>query len=127
MKLSLLYTAAKWLIAIILIQTLRYKFTAHPDSVYIFSTLGAEPYGRIGAGVLELIASILLIIPSTAFWGALLSLGAMSGAILAHFTQLGIVVKGDGGSLFFLALFTFILSAIVAWVELKKMNFFKPN
>lgn len=100
-------------VAIILIQTLRFKFTAHPDSVYIFETVGLEPYGRIGIGALELIAGILLLIPKTVWAGALLTLGLIGGAIVMHLTQLGIEVRGDGGVLFFTAIITFLLSVII--------------
>lgn len=101
------------IVAIILIQTLRFKFTAHEDSVYIFETVGLEPIGRIGIGVLELIAGILLLIPKTVWAGSLLTLGLIGGAIMMHLTQLGIEVKNDGGVLFFTAVVTFILSAII--------------
>ena len=80
--------------AVILLQTLFFKFTGARESVYIFSTLGMEPWGRIGSGVAELIASILLLIPSTAAFGALMSLGVISGAIFFHlFTPLGVAVQ----------------------------------
>lgn len=102
-------------VAIILIQTLRFKFTAHSDSVYIFETLGLEPYGRIGIGVLELIAGILLLIPKTIWAGALLTMGLIGGAILMHLTKLGIEVKGDGGVLFYTAIITFLLSTIILY------------
>ncbi|HPJ54269.1 MAG TPA: DoxX family protein, partial [Flavobacteriales bacterium] len=72
--------------AIILGQTLWFKFTGAPESVYIFSTLGMEPVGRIGSGVAELLAAVLLIIPRTAWLGALLALGIMGGAIMGHLT-----------------------------------------
>jgi len=108
-------------IAVILIQTLRFKFTAHEDSIYIFETVGLEPYGRIGIGILELIASILLLIPRTVWAGALLSLGLIGGAIMMHLTQLGIVVKNDGGLLFITAIATFILSAIVLYMYRKEI------
>jgi len=102
-------------VAIILIQTLRFKFTAHPDSVYIFETVGLEPYGRIGIGTLELIAGILLLIPKTIWAGALLTMGLIGGAILMHLTKLGIEVKGDGGVLFYTAIITFLLSTIILY------------
>lgn len=89
--------------ALILLQTLWFKFTAAPESVYIFSQLGAEPMGRIGSGVAELIAAVLLLVPRTAWMGAALASGIMSGAIISHLTVLGIVVMGDGGTLFVLA------------------------
>lgn len=110
-------------IAIILLQTLRYKFLAHPDSVYIFSSLGLEPYGRIGIGVIELIASILLFPKRTTWLGALLSVSLMAGALFSHLTQLGIEVKNDGGTLFYMALLTWILSLTVLWEERKNIPF----
>lgn len=90
--------------AAILFQTLFFKFTAADESVYIFKTLGMEPWGRIGSGVAELVACVLLLIPRTAPLGALIALGVISGAILSHLLKLGIVVKDDGGLLFALAL-----------------------
>ncbi|MBD0403538.1 DoxX family protein [Flammeovirga sp. EKP202] len=104
-------------IAIILVQTLRFKFTAHPDSVYIFTTVGLEPFGRIGIGVLELIAAVLILIPRTSWIGALLTFGIIGGAVFMHLTILGIEINGDGGSLFYLAVLTEILSGIVLWTE----------
>ncbi|MFN7116589.1 MAG: DoxX family protein [Saprospiraceae bacterium] len=107
--------------AVILLQTLFFKFTAHPDSVYIFSELGVEPYGRIGLGVIELITAILLLIPRTVWIGAVIGLGIISGAIFAHLTQLGIVLeydgKNDGGGLFMLAVATFVLCAIILYLH----------
>lgn len=108
-------------IAIILLQTLRFKFTAHPDSVYIFESLGLEPYGRIGIGILELIAGILLFIPKTVAAGALLSLGLMTGAVLSHLTQLGIAVNNDKGVLFITAVVTLVLSAILLYMVRKEI------
>ncbi|WP_303318976.1 DoxX family protein [Flavivirga abyssicola] len=104
------------IVAIILIQTLRFKFTAHPDSVYIFNRVGLEPYGRIGIGILELIAGILLLIPKTIWAGATLTLGVIGGAIFMHLTQLGIEVNNDGGVLFITAIVTFVLSAVILYV-----------
>jgi uncharacterized membrane protein YphA (DoxX/SURF4 family) len=101
--------------AVILLQTLFFKFTGAPESVYIFETVGMEPWGRYGSGVVELIAAVMLIMPRTAGIGAVLALGTISGAIFFHLTKLGIEVKGDGGLLFYLALVVFVTSAIVAW------------
>ncbi|NQY29562.1 MAG: DoxX family protein [Flavobacteriaceae bacterium] len=103
------------LIALILIQTLRFKFAAHPDSVYIFSKVGLEPVGRIGIGVLELIAGVLLLVPKTVWVGAGLTMGIIGGAIMMHLTQLGIVVNGDSGVLFYTAVFVFVVSSIILW------------
>lgn len=107
-------------IAIILLQTLFFKFTGAEESKYIFSTLmGAEneAFGRIGSGVIELIAAILLLIPSTASIGAVLALGTITGAIFSHLTKLGIIVKDDGGLLFGLAVLVFILSAVTLFIH----------
>lgn len=112
-SLTLVSWACQLLAAGILVQTLFFKFTASEESVYIFSTLGMEPVGRIGSGIAELIASILLLIPMLAPVGALLAMGIMAGAIASHLTVLGIEVKGDGGLLFALAVIVFVCSAIV--------------
>jgi hypothetical protein len=99
--------------AAILLQTLFFKFTAAEESVYIFSAINAEPWGRIASGVVELVAAVLLLYPSTVTVGAVLSMGVMTGAIATHLTILGIEVKNDGGLLFGLALFVFTASALV--------------
>ena len=103
--------------AAILLQTLFFKFTGADESVYIFTTVGAEPWGRIGSGVLELIAAVLLLIPSTAALGALVAAGLMAGAIMSHLTILGIEVKGDGGLLFALAVTVLVASVGVAVIR----------
>jgi uncharacterized membrane protein YphA (DoxX/SURF4 family) len=99
--------------AIILLQTLYFKFTAHPDSVKLFTDLGMEPWGRIGTGIFELIASILILYPKTTGYGAVLGLGLMAGAIYFHLTKLGIVYEGDA-VLFIYAVTVFICCAILA-------------
>ncbi|QHI34778.1 hypothetical protein IMCC3317_01220 [Kordia antarctica] len=112
-------------IAIILIQTLRFKLSGAEDSVYIFEKVGLEPVGRIGIGIAELIAAILILIPRTAWLGAILTLGIIGGAIMMHLTVLGIEVpfKGelDGGTLFITAVVVFILSAITLWLQRKNI------
>jgi uncharacterized membrane protein YphA (DoxX/SURF4 family) len=112
--------------AIIMLQTLYFKFSAAPESVYIFTTLGLEPWGRIGIGSLELVASILIVIPKTTSLGALLAVGVMAGAILSHLTKLGIVVQNDGGQLFTLALAVFICSAILLVIYRKQLISYIP-
>jgi len=106
---------ASWMLQFIataiLAQTLFFKFTGAEESVYIFKTLGVEPWGRAAAGLSELVAVVLLLVPRTVILGALLSLGVISGAILAHLTKLGIEVRGDGGLLFGLALLVLLCSA----------------
>lgn len=108
---------ASFIAAAILLQTLFFKFTAHPDSVYIFSQLGLEPFGRVGLGVVELITAILLIMPRTTLYGNVLSVGVISGAIFSHLFILGVEVQNDGGSLFFLALAVFVASAFTLIVR----------
>ena len=107
--------------AIILLQTLFFKFTAAPESVYIFSKVGLEPWGRIGSGVAELIAAILILIPPTTWLGAGLALAVMAGAIFTHLTVLGIVVKDDGGLLFALAVVVAICSSVVLFIHRKAL------
>ena len=110
-------SAVSWtlqvLVAVILLQTLFFKFTGAEESVYIFTTVGAEPWGRLGSGVLELIAAAMLLTPALVAYGAILTVGLMSGAILSHLTILGIDVKGDGGLLFGLAVTCFIGRLVV--------------
>jgi hypothetical protein len=105
------------LAAAILLQTLYFKFTGAPESKFIFQTLGAEPWGRVGTGLAELVASLLLLWPRRAVFGALLAMGLMSGAIASHLTRLGIVVQNDGGLLFGLAVTVFSASAAVLWLR----------
>lgn len=116
--------AARVIVAIILLQTLFFKFTGAEESKYIFSTLMGAEYeaiGRIGSGVVELVAAILLLIPSKAWLGAFIALGTISGAIFSHLTMLGIEVQGDGGLLFGLAVTVFILSAVVVLIHRKEV------
>jgi hypothetical protein len=115
-KITIISWACRVIVAVILFQTLFFKFTGAEESRYIFSTLlgdGLEAYGRIGSGLIELVAVVLLLIPSTAWLGGVLALGTISGAIMSHLTMLGIEVKGDGGLLFGLAVTVFVLSLIV--------------
>ena len=103
--------------AVILLQTLFFKFTGAPESVYIFTKVGLEPWGRIGSGVVELIAAVLLLWPGLTWLGAGIALGVIGGAIMSHLTVLGIVVKDDGGLLFALAVVVAICSAVVLWIH----------
>jgi putative oxidoreductase len=100
-------------VAVILLQTLFFKFTGAPESVYIFTTVGAEPWGRYGSGVMELVAAVLLLIPGMVAIGAMLAAGVGVGAVFSHLTVLGIDVQGDGGLLFGLACVVLVGSAIV--------------
>jgi uncharacterized membrane protein YphA (DoxX/SURF4 family) len=108
--------ALRLVAAYILLQTLRFKFGAAPESVYIFTKVGMEPWGRIGSGVVELIASLLILVPRTTAFGAAMALGTMTGAIFFHLTKLGIVVMDDGGQLFYMAIAVWVSCAILLWV-----------
>lgn len=121
MKNSIFIWIIKLIAVVILVQTLYFKFTGAEESVYIFSTLGIEPYGRIGSGIVELIASILILIPRTTILGALLGMGTMAGAIFSHLFVLGIEVKNDGGELFILAIITLLCCAGLVFINKSKI------
>jgi putative oxidoreductase len=118
--------ACRVVAAVILLQTLFFKFTAAPESVYIFTKLGTfihayiplasistvEVSGRIGSGIMELIAAVLLLTPSFVWAGSVLAIAATGGAIASHLTFLGVEVQGDKGLLFFLAIVVFITSGV---------------
>lgn len=119
---NILYWLARIVAALIMLQTLYFKFTAAPESVAIFTTVGMEPWGRIGVGVMELIASLLILINATVWIGAILAVGLMSGAIMMHLTILGISVEGDGGQLFAYALIVLVASAYALYFNRGKLR-----
>ena len=121
MKNPIFIWIVKLLAVVILVQTLYFKFTGAEESVYIFQTLGIEPFGRIGSGIVELIASILILIPRTTLIGAILGLGTMLGAIFSHIFVLGIEVQHDGGTLFTLAIVTLICCLILIYNQKNKI------
>ena len=118
---------ARLIVAAVLLQTLYFKFSGAPESVYIFSKLGLEPWGRIGSGVAELIAAVLLLLPATPAVGALLALGVISGALVSHLTRLGVEVQGDHGLLFGLALVVFVGSALVLSIHRRALPIVGPR
>jgi putative oxidoreductase len=109
--------AVRLVAAGILLQTLYFKFTGAPESVFIFSTLGVEPWGRIASGVMELVTSGLLLYTGTAGLGGVLAVGLMGGAVMSHLTTLGIEVQGDGGLLFALAWVVLLCGVATAWLH----------
>ena len=117
----------EWVLAVIasfiLLQTLYFKFTGSEESIYIFTTVGMEPVGRIGSGIVELIAGIFLLIPRLRVYGAILALGVISGAIFFHLTKLGIEVMGDGGLLFYYALAVFVSCLFILFWRRKEIPF----
>ena len=107
--------------AVILLQTLYFKFTAHPQSVKLFTQIGMEPYGRIGTGILELIATILILVPRYTGYGALLGLMMMTGALFFHLTKIGINFDGDP-VLFIYALITFVCCAALVLIHRSQLE-----
>ena len=119
---SLFYWTVRLIAVVIMMQTLYFKFSGAEESVYIFTTVGMEPWGRIMIGVLELVASILILFNSTAWIGACLALGLMAGAIVMHLTTLGISVRNDGGQLFLYAVIVTICSALILFFNKEKIT-----
>ncbi len=113
--------ALRLIVAGILLQTLYFKFSGHPDSVYIFEQSGLGATGRVGIGVVELIAAILILIPRFTAFGSVIAVGIISGAIALHLTKLGIEVNGDGGLLFYLGLVVFFGAAILAYLHREQL------
>lgn len=113
--------------AVLLMQTLFYKFSAATESVYIFNQLGLEPYGRIGIGIVELITAILLLFRKTFLYGSVLGLFIISGAIFSHVFVIGIEVLDDNGLLFILALIVFICCSIVLFIEKGQLFYLIKN
>src|SRR5213595_953594 len=122
-----IYTIIGWICrvaaAVILVQTLFFKFTAAPQSVYIFTKVGLEPWGRIGSRIAELIAAILILSPATTWLGAGLALAVMAGAIFSYLTVLGIVVMNDGGLLFGLAFAVATCSIVLLFLQRRRLPF----
>ena len=121
MKNNIFIWIVKLIAVVILLQTLFFKFSGAEESIYIFTKLGIEPFGRIGSGIFELIASLLILIPRTTLLGALVGLGTMFGAIVSHLLILGIVVQNDGGELFALAIITLICCVILVFQNKNKI------
>lgn len=109
--------------AILLLQTLYFKFTAAPESVFIFTKLGLEPYGRIGIGIVELFVAILLIFRRTSLIGGVLGIGVILGAIFSHLFVIGIEVQKDNGFLFGLAILVFALCLITVYSQKERIYF----
>lgn len=119
------YAVINWIlkivIAIILFNASYLKLSSAPGAVYIFSTIGAEPWGRIATGIMELIAALLILLPATTVFGAILAIGLMAGAIFFHLTKLGISVQNDGGQLFMYAISVAVLSLVLLYMHRKEL------
>lgn len=112
---------AQLIVAVLFLQTLFFKFSGAEESVWIFSQLGVEPWGRWATAVAELIAAGLILYPRTSALGAVVSIGIISGAIFSHLFVLGIEVQGDGGTLFALAVVILVASALVAFLRRRQL------
>ena len=118
---SKLGLAARLVAAAILGQTLFFKFSGAPEAVHIFTTLGVEPFGRIGLGIVELLTAIALLLPATRALGAVTTVGLMVGAIGSHLGPLGIEVQGDGGTLFVLAIVTLAAGLVASFTYRREL------
>lgn len=114
---SILSWGLRIIAAVIMLQTLYFKFSGAEESIYIFTQMQIEPWGRFATGITELVAAILLLYPATVAIGALMGIGIMSGALLSHLAVLGIEVKEDGGQLFLYALLVWISCVILVWMN----------
>ena len=132
-------------VALVFIQSLFFKFTGSPETVYIFqgkldpwaASLGFgglfAPGGLFSAkvvGSFELIASVLLLAGAAMsaqravqVLGAAMGLSVISGAIFFHlYTPLGVAVvnadgSSDGGELFALACGVWLACAALLWLR----------
>lgn len=112
--------------ATIMIETLFFKFTGAEESIYIFSKMGLESWWRYGQGIWELIASMLLLRWRLGWAGGLLTMGALGAAIVSHLTVLGVVVQGDHGLLFAMALTTFACGTVVTFLHRHEIPSYTP-
>ena len=118
---NVIYWVIKIVAAVIMLQTLFFKFSGAEESILIFETIGIEPWGRYGVGIAELVASIMLLIPKTDWIGGVLTFGLMLGAIAMHLFYLGIEIQGDGGLLFIYALVALTCSLIIVVINRNKL------
>ncbi len=107
--------------SLIMLQTLYYKFSGSAESVYIFSQMHMEPWGRYATGIAELVASLLILNKPTTAIGSFLAVGIMSGALLSHAFVLGIEVMDDHGLLFLYALIVWLAAILLVWIERGKL------
>lgn len=115
----------KLVAAVIMLQTLFFKFSGAQESIDLFTKVAGEneQLMRIGTGVLELIASILLFLPKRVWLGAGLTVGLMVGAIFSHLTKIGIEHNNDGGTLFIMAIITLVSGGILLFLNKKDIPF----
>ncbi|WP_425389463.1 DoxX family protein [Ekhidna sp.] len=125
---DLVHIIPRLIVAIILAQTLPFKFSGSEESVWIFEQIGWEPWGRYLIASIETVSTIFLL---TNYYiiGAIISLSIISAANFLHFTKLGFIVNDDGGTLFILSIIVIFCSLwiVLYWnmqrVERKTSNF----
>lgn len=108
-------------VAVLLAQASVFKLISDPDTVSLFTKLGMEPHGRIMTGIFELLACILLLIPVSSIYGALLAAGLMSGALLGHITKLGFT--GPEGELGIMAILILLASLVILFLRRAQLPF----
>ncbi len=118
--------ALRLIAAGIMLETLFFKFTGAKESIWIFTQMNMESWGRYGQGLWELSAAVLLLFPGTVWMGCLLTLGAMGAALLSHLVVLGISIMGDHGVLFGMACTVFTSSLITLWLHQRSVPFITP-
>ena len=125
---DLVHIIPRLIVAIILAQTLPFKFSGAEESIWIFQQIGWEPGGRYLIACIETVATLLLLTNYYIF-GAIISLSIISAANFLHFTKLGFIVNDDGGTLFILSIIVIFCSLwiVLYWnmqrVEQKASNF----
>ncbi|WP_246052127.1 DoxX family protein [Leptospira idonii] len=122
---KIIFHISRWVSSLILLATLYFKLSGAEESVFIFSTLGMEPWGRYLSAGVELFAAVFLILPSFVWLGALISLNVIAGAVISHLIFLGVEVMGDRGLLFFLACVVLFSSVYLTYMERNKIPFVK--
>ena len=106
-------------VVVILGQTLFYKFTDAPETAELFAQLGMGAFGYKLIGLLELIACILLLIPASVATGALLGWGLMTGAIIAHVTEIGF--EGELGVLGAMAITAWLCCMVIMYLNRRSL------
>ena len=114
---------AQIIAVLIMGQSLYFKFTAHPESVAIFTDINMEPNGRILIGVIELVACLMLLRPASAHYGAILGACTMGGAIVGHFTQIG--WHGERGTLGLMAVLVLVACSVVLYIRRRDLPLIK--
>ena len=126
-KKGLLFGLLQILAAAILLGAAVGKFSSTAGDVFIFTELGMEPTGRIIIGLIEATAALMLLTKNYPALGALLGIGVMCGAVIAHVSVLGFNVQGDRGLHIVLLLTVVLSSGTVLIARRKTLPFIGPT